>query len=59
MLSIEEIQELLKDRNLSKVAESVGVTSSYLSAIRKGSKINPSYDVIKKLSDYLKGGDNV
>lgn len=53
MMTIEQVQEKLKDRNLTEVAKSIGVTSAYLSAIRKGVKVNPSYEVIKKLSDYL------
>ena len=53
MLTIEQIQIRLKDRNLTEVGRAIGVTGAYLSAIRKGVKINPSYDVIKKLSDYL------
>jgi len=53
MLALEEIKEKLQDKNLTKVAADIGVTGAYLSAIRKGVKLNPSYEVIKKLSDYL------
>lgn len=53
MLTIEEIKEKLKDRNLTEVAKNIGVTGAYLSAIRNGTKLNPSYEVVKKLSDYL------
>lgn len=55
MLTLEQIIESLKDRNLQVVANEIGVTRSYLSAITKSTRINPSYEVIKKLSDYLEG----
>jgi transcriptional regulator with XRE-family HTH domain len=53
MLTIEEIREKLQDRNLTKVAASIGITRVYLSAIANGKQLNPSYDIVKKLSDYL------
>lgn len=53
MLSIEEIKKRLEDKNLSEVARRLGITPAYLSAIARGAKKNPSYQVMKKLSDYL------
>ena len=53
MLTLEEIQERLSDRNLSEVARRIGVTGAYLSAIKRGVKVNPSYEMIKKLSEAL------
>jgi len=54
MMSLEEIREQLHKRNMSEVARNIGVTSAYLSAIKRGVKINPSYETIKKLSEALK-----
>ena len=54
MLSIDEISEKLRDKNLSVIAEKIGVSRAYLSQIRM-KKANPTYDVLKKLSDYLEG----
>ena len=56
MMSLEEIREKLNKRNMSEVAREIGVTSAYLSAIKRGVKVNPSYDTVKKLSEALKDG---
>ena len=56
MMSLEEIREQLNKRNMSEVAREIGVTSAYLSAIKRGVKVNPSYDTVKKLSEALKDG---
>lgn len=54
MLNLEQVTTKLKDRNLSEVGRRVGLTRSYLSAV-VGGKFKPSYDNLKKLSDYLEG----
>lgn len=56
MLTLEQIINRLADRNLAVVAREIGVTRAYLSAIRAGRASNPSYDMVKKLSDYLERG---
>ena len=53
MKDLEEIREALKGKNLSKVGRSVGVTRAYMSLLRKGRAKNPSYSVLKRLSDAL------
>lgn len=53
MLTLEQIKEKLQDRNLSKVGREVKITPSYIAAIAKGTKKNPGYEIVKKLSDYL------
>lgn len=53
MLTLEEIREKLNDRNLAKVSRATGVGYNNLHGIANGTKNNPSYNVIKKLSDYL------
>lgn len=44
--------------NLSKVSESCGLTRVFLSNIKNGKIKNPSYDTIKKLSDYFAEMEN-
>ena len=53
MMTLDQIREKLTDKNLSEVARRIGVTGAYLSAIVRGVKVNPSYEIVKKLSDYL------
>lgn len=53
MLTIEEIRIKMQDRNVTKVAKSIGVSRVYLSMILNNKKSNPSYKIIKALSDYL------
>jgi len=53
MLSKDEIVKRLQDRNLSKVAEAVGLTRAAVSKIARGDSVKPSHDLIEKLSTYL------
>jgi transcriptional regulator with XRE-family HTH domain len=53
MLNLEQIKEKLSDKNLSEVGRRIGVTRAYLSAICRGYASNPSYQMLKKISDYL------
>lgn len=55
MLTLEKIKQKLEDKNLSVVARRIGLTPAYLSAICRGTAKNPSYAVIKKISEYLDG----
>jgi hypothetical protein len=51
MLTIEEISERLKDRNLKKIAEAVGL--SYPVILDMSNGIAGNYTSVKKVSDYL------
>lgn len=53
MLSIEQIVELLQDRSIPVVAERTGIHYNTVLNIKNGTNKNPSYEVIKKLSDYF------
>lgn len=53
LLTIEEIKERLTDKNIAVVSERTGVHRNTLSAIRCGENTNPTYNVIKILSEYL------
>lgn len=53
MLTIEQIRKKLQDENAAEIARIIGVTRAYVSAIKNGNRVNPSYEVIKRLSDLL------
>jgi len=53
MLDLEEIQKRLYDRRLSIVADATGISRKTLWEIRESRVSNPSYRVLKDLSDYL------
>lgn len=55
MLTLAEIQEKLSDRNLNAVARSTGLAYDTVWRVTKGRAVKPSYEVVKKLSDYLEG----
>lgn len=54
MLTLDQIKERLKHANLLKVSESAGIHSNTIYKLMKGGK-SPSYDTVKKLSDYFEG----
>ncbi len=58
MLTLEQITELLQDRKPSVVADAVGLSYDTVWRVQKGRFVSPSYDVVKRLSDYLEGQDN-
>jgi transcriptional regulator with XRE-family HTH domain len=53
MLTLEEIVDGLHDRKLGVVADKTGMHRNTLTAIRSGRNANPTYAVLKALSDYL------
>jgi predicted transcriptional regulator len=53
MKTLADIRQELQGRNLAEVGRGVGLTRAYLWKIRAGEKVNPSYEVVKRLSDYL------
>ncbi len=52
MLTLEEIKKRLAESNLKAVAKKAGVHYNSLYRLTKADA-NPSYDTVKKLSDYL------
>lgn len=52
MKTLDEIREILKDRNLSHVAKEAGIHYNSLYAIAKGIT-NPRYSTVQKLINYL------
>ncbi len=55
MLTLEEIKHALRDRRLDVVSEQTGIHRATISRIRNDAKANPTYTVMKTLSDYLSG----
>lgn len=53
MLTLDQIRAALRDRRLAKVAEATGLHYNTIREIRDNSNANPTYKVIKALSDYL------
>ena len=53
MLKLEDIRAALRDRKLTAVASATGLHYNTILSVASGSNNNPSYDVIKRLSDYL------
>ena len=53
VLNLDEIRERLKDRNLKEVSRQTGLGYNNLHGIATGSRNNPSYNVLRAISDYL------
>lgn len=53
MLTLDQIRKALQDRRLAKVAESTGLHYNTIRAVRDNPDANPTYKVLKALSDYL------
>lgn len=56
MLDLKEIQRQLQDRRLSSVSRATGLHYNTVYKIKQGNARNPSYQVVKALSDYLCDG---
>ena len=55
MLTLEEISNRLKDRNLCRVSEATGINRNTLGQIKAGKVKNVYLSTILTLSDYLRG----
>lgn len=55
MLTLEQIRHELQDRSPGKVAVATELRPATIIDIREGRTQNPSYETIKRLSDYFKG----
>ncbi len=53
MLTLDEIRSRLADRRVPVVSERTGIAHSTIYAIRDGRSVNPTYTILKTLSDYL------
>jgi hypothetical protein len=57
MLSLCKIKEKLKDRRVDIVAKETGLHYNTVRMVRDDPKANPTYRVIKALSDYLESAE--
>jgi transcriptional regulator with XRE-family HTH domain len=55
MMTLEQVRQHLKDRRLTVVADRTGLHYQTVWRISAGEAEKPSYEVIKRLSDYLEG----
>lgn len=55
MLTLQEIKLALTDRRLDVVSRATGINRATISRIRNNDDANPTYFVLKALSDYLGG----
>lgn len=55
MMTLEQIKQALADRRPSMIADATGVHVNTVRQIRDGDSANPTYNVLKALSDYLQG----
>lgn len=53
MLTLEQIRDRLRDRNLKRVAQATGLVYMTLVRIASGETPDPRYKKLKILSDYL------
>lgn len=53
MRTLEQISEALKDRQPKKVSEETGLHYNTIKDVRDNPNANPTYKVLKALSDYL------
>jgi hypothetical protein len=53
MLTVEQVKDALHDRKLRVVAEETGLSYDTVWRVSTGNNVRVSYDVIKRLSDYL------
>jgi hypothetical protein len=53
MLTLEQIREALRDRRPGLVAEATGLHLNTVRDVRDNPAANPTYKVLKALSDYL------
>lgn len=53
MMTLEQIKTQLKDRRVDMVAEGCGLHYNTVRDVRDRADSNPSYRVVKALSDYL------
>lgn len=55
MITLEEIQKKLSDRNLSEVHRRTGVSYRTLFSLANGTNKNPSYESVRAIVEYLNG----
>jgi len=54
-----ELRLLLQDRKCAIVSRETGVTSTTITELANGKKMNPTYETLAKLSKYFEEQENV
>lgn len=54
-MTLDELKAALADRRLDIVSEATGLHRSTIARVRDGLQPNPTYYVIRKLTEYLTG----
>lgn len=57
-MTLPSIRDALKDRRLQVVADATGIHYNTLKNIRDNPKANPTWEVLRAVSDYLGGGQD-
>lgn len=57
MMTLEQIKEKLKDRNLSAVADATGIHRNAIYRLVNG-RSRPSYETVRRLVEYLNEGSS-
>lgn len=52
-MTIEEIRDRLKDRNLKAVSDATGIPYYTVQRFAAGTSVRPAYETVKALQDYL------
>lgn len=55
MLNLKQIEKKLFDRNLKEVSRQTGLNYGTIFNVATGKNKNPTYKILKALSDYLEG----
>ena len=55
MMTLEQVQRMLADRKPAVVANATGLSYDTVWRVQRGDIKAVSYDVVKRLSDYLQG----
>lgn len=55
LMTLDQIRDALQDRMPSKVADATGLHYNTIRDVRDNPQANPSYETVRKLSDYLTG----
>lgn len=53
MKTVETIRFLLKDRRITQISRDTGLTRPTIISVRDNPEGSPTYDTIKRLSDYF------
>lgn len=58
MMTIQDIQSALRDRRIGMVAAATGLHYNTIKQVRDNPHANPSYRVLRLLSEYLLGAQD-